>query len=111
MGAFFTAVLAKIAALVGWFGKLFVAVFVAAWDFIRDAAVWPFEQVLTIAKTAVSKIDVSGVSGSIGSWGALPGEVLNILALLGVGTAIGIISAAIGIRLVLQLIPFVRLGS
>lgn len=111
MGAFFTAVIAKIVGLTVWIGKLFVSVFVAAWDFVRDAAVWPFEQLLTIVKTALSRIDVSGVSGSIGVWGTLPAEVINILALLGVGTAIAIISAAIVIRLGLQLIPFVRLGS
>lgn len=111
MGAFFSALIAKIVGFAEWFGRLFVAVFVAAWDFVRDALTWPFEQIMELVQSAVESINVSGVSGSVGVWGQLPGEVLNVLGVLGVGTAIGIISAAIVIRLGLQLIPFVRLGS
>lgn len=111
MGAFFSSIIAKIVGISEWIGRLFVAVFVAAWDFIRDAVCWPFEQLLTLVQTALAAIDVSGVSGQIGVWGSIPGDVLNILGLLGVGTAIAIITSAIGVRLALQLIPFVRLGS
>ena len=111
MVAGFTLLLAKIVALAKWFDDLFVAIFKAAWDFIRDAFCWPFEQLLEIVVSAVNAIDVSGFDGAIGAWGDLPGEVINILALIGVPVAMGIISAAIAIRLGLQLIPFVRLGS
>ena len=111
MAAGFTMLLAKIAAWAKWWGDLFVAVFVALWDFIRDAACWPFEQALKIAVSALQAIDTSALSGSLQSWGSLPGEVLNVLGLLGVGTALTIIGAAITIRFGLQLIPFVRLGS
>lgn len=111
MSAAFSILFAKITAVVEWFGALFVAVFVALWDFIRDAVCWPFEQIMDIVVSAVSAIDMSGISSQVGSWGALPGELLNILGLLGVGTAASIIVAAIGVRLLLQLIPFVRLGS
>ena len=111
MGAFFTALLAKFAALVEWFGKLFVAVFKAAWDFIRDALTWPIEQLLDVAKSALEAIDVSGITTNLNAWGSLPSEVSNILGLLGAGTAINIIASAIAVRLVLQLIPFVRLGT
>ena len=111
MGAFFTAILAKVTGFAAWVIKLIQAVILACWDFVRDMLTWPFEQILDIAKKAIDSINVSGVSGSVGVWGQLPGEVLNILGVLGVGTAIGIISSAIAIRLVLQLIPFVRLGN
>lgn len=111
MAVGFTLLLAKIAAVISWFSALFVAVFVAGWDFIKDAFSWLFEQVLKVSISAISAIDVSGLNGYISAAGTLPAEILNILGLLGVGTAISIISAAIGIRLVLQLIPFVRLGS
>lgn len=110
MGAFFSALLAKIAAIAKWFGDLFVAVFVALWDLLKDGFSWCFEQVMDVAIDAVSSIDVSGIS-TAGGWGSLPAEVINILALIGVGEATTIIVAAIGIRLVLQLIPFTRLGS
>ena len=111
MAAAFTMLFAKIAAVLKWFGELFVKCFVAVWDLVCDAACWPFEQVMKIATETVETIDLSGIMGYVSQAGSLPGEILNILALLGVGTCISIIAAAIGIRLLLQLIPFTRLGS
>lgn len=111
MAAAFTMLFAKIAAIVKWFGSLFVAVFVAAWDFIRDAACWPFEQAMDIAVSAAQSLPLDGLSTQATAWGGLPAEILNVMGLIGVGTAVSIIAAAIGIRLVLQLIPFTRLGS
>lgn len=110
MAAAFSMLLAKIAAALAWIGDLFKAVFVALWDLLSDAASWVFDQVLGVAVSAVSAVDTSGLSAAVG-WGSLPAEVINILALLGVAQAVAIIVAAIGIRLVLQLIPFTRLGS
>jgi hypothetical protein len=106
-----TFILAKISAALGWIGKLFIAVFLAGWDFIRDAFAWVFEEVCKVAIAAVGAIDVSGLSGAAGWWGSVPAEVLNIAGLVGIGEALGIIFAAILIRITLQLIPFVRLGS
>lgn len=110
MGGMFTLLFAKIAAVVKWFADLFVSVFVSVWDMVKDAFSWLFEQVLTVAISAVGAIDTSALSG-LGGWGSIPGDILNVLGLLGVGTAVSIISAAILIRIALQLIPFVRLGS
>lgn len=103
--------LAKIAALVGWFGRLFVAVFKAAWDMVTDVVCWALEGLLSVAVTLVSSLDLGGITASLSGWGSIPGEVLNVLGLLGAGQAATIIVSAIGIRLVLQLIPFTRLGS
>ena len=96
--------------MIQWIGQLFKDVFKAAWDIIKDAFAWLVEQILDVVISAVSAIDVSGLE-SVQGWGELPSEVLNVLGLLGIGAASGVIVAAIGIRLVLQLIPFVRLGS
>lgn len=94
-----------------WIGDLFTDVFLAAWDFFMDGVCWVFDKLLDLALSAVSGLNVSAISGAVSAWGSIPPEVMNILSLLNVGTAIAIISAAITIRLVLQLIPFVRLGS
>jgi hypothetical protein len=110
LGGFFSAIIAKFSAIVQWFSDLAVAVFVSLWDIFKDLYSWLFDQVMSVASTAITAIDVSALSG-VGAWGAAPAEVMNILALLGVGQAVTIITAAIGIRLALQLIPFVRLGS
>ena len=111
MAAAFSILFSKIAAVIEWLGALYVAVFVALWDFIRDAFCWPFEQLMDIVVSSIQAIDMSGLSAQVGAWGTLPAEVLNILGLLGIGIASAIIVSAIGVRLVLQLIPFVRLGS
>lgn len=103
--------LAKIVGLAEWFGRLFVAVFQALWDMVTDVFCWVFDGMLGIAVDALSAIDTSAISGWSAAWSSFPAEVLNILQLLGVGTAMGIIAAAITIRFTLQLIPFVRLGS
>lgn len=110
MGGLFTLLFSKIAAVIQWFADLAIAIFVAAWDFITDAFCWAFEQLLKVATSALTAIDFSALA-SYSAGATLPGEILNILGLLGVGTAITIIIAAITIRLGLQLIPFVRLGS
>lgn len=111
MVAGFTMLLAKIVAALVWIGELFVAVFVAIWDWIRDAVCWPFEQIMEIAVAAIQALDLSGITAHVSAWGSLPGEIINVLGLLGVGEASAIIVAAITLRLLLQLIPFVRLGS
>ena len=111
MSAFFSMLLAKITAVLAWIGDLFVAVFVALWDLVKDAFAWLFEQVLKVAISAIGAIDTSAINAYAAQVGTLPAELLNILGLLGVGTAISIITAAILIRMGLQLIPFVRLGS
>jgi hypothetical protein len=111
MGGLFTTLFAKIASVVEWVGKLWVAIFVAAWDILRDCFAWVLEEMMKLVVAAVGTLDISGITTNLGAWGQVPAEVMNILGLLGVGTAIAIISAAIGIRLLLQLIPFTRLGS
>jgi hypothetical protein len=104
-------ILAKVVAALKWLGMLVAACFTAGWDFIRDAATWIFEEALKLAVSAMSAIDVSGMSSAGQWWGSLPAEIMNMLGLVGFPIAMGIIMAAVAIRLVLQLIPFTRLGS
>lgn len=112
MGAALSLIISKIVGIAAWFGDLFVAVFVALWDVVKDAFSWLFDQVMSVAVSAITAIDVTGLTSSaLGGWGSLPSELLNILILCGVGVAIKIITAAILVRMGLQLIPFVRLGS
>lgn len=103
--------IAKLVAAVKWVGELFKAVFVAAWDFIRDAFVWIFDELLKLVVSAMGSLDVSGMSSAGQWWGGLPSEILGMLGLVGFDIAMALIISAIGIRLVLQLIPFTRLGS
>lgn len=111
MGGLFTTLFAKISAVIAWFAALAIAVFVSLYDLVKDGFSWVFEQVMKVVVSGVSSVDVSAMTNYAASASTLPSSLLNILGLLGVGTAIGIITAAILMRLVLQLIPFTRLGS
>jgi hypothetical protein len=88
-----------------------MGVFTAAWDFIRDGVCWLFESVWDVAISVLSSVNVSGITAQLGAWGNLPPEVTSVLAASGVGPALSVIAAALLIRMLLQLIPFVRLGS
>lgn len=103
--------IAKLAAAVKWIGLLFVAVFTALWDILRDVPAWILDELMQLATTAITAIDVSAFSSLGQWWSGLPSEIMNMLGLLGFGEAMGIIVAAILVRMALQLIPFVRLGS
>jgi len=101
----------RIVEVVQWFSDLFVAVFSALFDLLKDAICWVLEQFLHIAVNLLGSIDVSGLTGYSGAWGSLPADIINIMGLLGFGPAAAIIVSASLIRLYLQLVPFTRLGS
>ncbi|MBF5006636.1 DUF2523 family protein [Diaphorobacter caeni] len=97
--------------LFSWFGDIFVAIFKAAWDFLGDGVCWVLEQLLGVAVSAANALDLSGLQGHASDWSIMPPEIVNVMQLSGLSVAVPIVVAAIGIRLILQLIPFTRLGS
>lgn len=111
VGQFVSMILAKFAAVVQWIAAALTNIFVSLWLIFTDIFSWLFEQVLTVAISGIGSLNVAGLTGYVSSVGTMPAQILNVLGLLGIGTAISIISAAITIRLALQLIPFTRLGS
>lgn len=129
IGDFFTTLLKRISEFATFIKQLFLSIintlkafaqfnldcltqlFVDAWEIITDQPVWVFDKLLDLVLSAVQQLDVSGISQAIGAFGQLPAEIVNMLGLIGVGEALGIITTALIIRLILQLIPFVRLGS
>jgi len=111
MEGLFGQILAKLTAIVAWIGSLFKAVFVAIWEVLKDLVCWAVDSLLSIVISAVGALDLSGLDQYSQTWSTLPAEVLRALGALRVAEASAIIVVAIGIRLVLQLIPFTRLGS
>jgi hypothetical protein len=107
----FTRLFSKVTQVLTWIGELWKAIFLAGWDFIKDGFCWALESLLKIAVGAVQAVNVGGITENMSVWGSIPANVLEVCAALGLGTAFAIITAAIGVRLVLQLIPFTRLGS
>lgn len=96
-------------AIVGWFAALFADLF----ELLTDVFLWILEQVLTLVKTAIENIP--GLDGLaeliVSSWNLVPSEVRDLAFRLGAAEVTAIIVAALIVRLLLQLIPFVRLGS
>lgn len=104
-------VLDKIVAAVKWFGDLFVEVFKALWLIFQDAVCWVLESIIRLVVTIIGGIDFSALASYGGGWAGLPGNIVEVMSAIGISQAVGIIVSAIGIRIVLQLVPFTRLGS
>lgn len=112
MGSFFSLLYAKISGLAGFFILLAIAFFAALWFFGTDLACWVFEQIMSIAVSALNGFNVDfSIFNPAQYISALPSEITNIFGLLGLGQALAILLSAVIIRITLQLIPFTRLGS
>ncbi len=111
MGAFFTTILQRIAEFANFIINLVKAVFNAAYAMFIDLASFVFDSVLSIAITALMTIDLSAILQFTGLWNQIPANVIEVLSAVGLGSAFTIIASAIVTRLILQLIPFTRLGS
>lgn len=112
LGSFFSAVLAKFVGLATFIGALMVAAFAAWWLLGTDLAAWVVEQMLDAVIAILGSIEIDTELFNPGSYiSALPPEITNMLGIIRIGEALAIISAAIVAKVLLQLIPFTRLGS
>jgi hypothetical protein len=102
---------AKLDAIWQWFADVVVDFFTALWDVVVDAVSYLFEQVLSLAVAAANGLNLSGITANFGAFSSLPSGMLEVIQATGVGAALAVVAVALGIRFVLQLIPFVRLGS
>lgn len=105
--------------LAGWFNSvlawvvaLLQSVFGGLWTMVTDLLLWGLDQLLNLVVYIVNGLtwNFSGFS-PVQYWNALSPDLLNALNLLGVPIALGLIVAALTIRFILQIIPFVRWGS
>jgi hypothetical protein len=86
-------------------------VFTSLLVMLKDVLLWVLDQLLSLATSLLGTVDLTPITQNLGVFQQIPPEVLNILGLCGFAQCMVIIGAAIAIRIVLQLIPFVRLGS
>lgn len=114
----FTSIYNAIKAIYNFFASFFENlanfvkdIFISIWDLVKDFFYWIFDTMINLVVLAVESIDVSGITSQTGAFGSLPAEILNVAGLLHLGTCMTIIFSAITVRLILQLIPFTRLGS
>ena len=79
---------------------------------LKDISIW-----LMVELMSVSRVLLDGFSGVFESLDltqyltALPSDVTNVMGLCGIGNCTSIIVSCLLVRLLMQLIPFVRLGS
>nr|WP_314898794.1 DUF2523 family protein [uncultured Deefgea sp.] len=108
---FLIAIISKIVEHAAWTAVMVAIIFACLWLLATDFGKWAFEQLLDLLIYMLKgfSIDLSFLSPS--KYVSIPPEVSNMLGLLGIDTALGIILAAILVKIVLQLIPFTRLGS
>ncbi|MEZ8020048.1 DUF2523 family protein [Vibrio splendidus] len=94
------------------FLDLCLSILLSLWDMLIDLLCSIFEVVFDLV---VSIVD--GLGGVFSSFGLLqylnmlPEDMLNVMSLVGANEASAIIVSAVVVRFILQLIPFVRLGS
>lgn len=82
------------------------------YDMGQDGVCWVFESCLDIVISALGAMD--GLFDSLDVFqyiGAIPPDVKSAMSALNLGQATAMIVSAITIRIMLQLIPFTRLGS
>lgn len=103
----------KIGDFIDWLFKLFPRLVEAFFTMLKDVFLWCIEQILGLVSYLIDGISGfdSIIAAAGGIWSGIPPEALQVMQAIGLGTALGIIGTAILIRIALQLIPFVRLGS
>lgn len=91
---------------------LIYSIYISIRDILFDIPLWIFDEIFKLGNLAIHSIlqlfkpfDLSNYLTFI------PPEVSWVLSMIGFPQCLAIIASAISIRLVLQLIPFTRLGS
>lgn len=87
-------------------------ILLSLYDMFKDVFIWIYDSVLGLIASILNGIGNLFDGLNVAQYfEAIPADVANVMSLIGFGQATGIIIGAITIRLILQLIPFTRLGS
>ncbi|GAB1086090.1 MAG: hypothetical protein SStaTSB_41020 [Shewanella algae] len=79
---------------------------------LYDIPVWLFSEIMSLSRYAITQVLALFEPIDLGQYlTGIPPEVSWTLSMVGLPQCLGIITSAIVIRMILQLIPFTRLGS
>ena len=92
------------------FTYFFESFFLTLWDLSKEVFFFIFDSVLELVVHILVLLDFD-ISFLDPCQSGITAEIANILGLIGLGEAFAIIISAITIRILLQLVPFTRLGS
>lgn len=94
--------------LVDYFYRLVLTFF----DFFKDFFWWILDNLFGVVVAIINGIDFGlDAINPINYISSIPPETMHYMSLCGFNECISIIVIALGIRFLLQIIPFVRLGS
>jgi hypothetical protein len=84
----------------------------SVFDMLKDLFYWLMEQLFTVGILILEGVG-SLISGlSVAQYiSALPSQTAHTMSIIGISEAMGMVITCLGIRFLLQLIPFVRWGS
>lgn len=96
-----------------WFFALVMAVINTFVAMLQDLVCWVVDQFLAVAVYVMGlfNFEFLGDTSVSEAFDQLPATLVNVLWVLGLPHALVLVTIAIGIRLLLQLVPFTRLGS
>lgn len=82
-------------------------------NLLQDLICWILDELFAVVVWLITLLPSPDTSGDtfFSRFSDLPAEILNVVFYLHIPQCVSIILAALGIRLLLQLIPFTRLGS
>lgn len=103
--------------VVGWINYFFEvlkniisAVFVDVWEVFKDFGLFVFDEILKIFDWVVADLIsplMPDLSGAPSWWAGLGSDLLNLAGYVNIDTALGLVIAALTIRLILNFIPFI----
>lgn len=101
-----------LAGLPAWLLAVVIAAFTSMSDLGKDILCWFIDDAFVLVEVILNSIPANVVNFDPAPYfSALPADLVNAASYIHLPAALGLIVAALGIRFVLQLIPFVRLGS
>lgn len=81
-------------------------------NLLFDIPIWLFDQIMTLSEYAISQVFSLFAPMDLGQYiSNIPPTAAWVMSMVGLPQCLSIIVGAICIRLILQLIPFTRLGS
>lgn len=105
------ALIDSLACILSWVAQAFTQVFVDLFEAASDLLVFLFDKAGDLVLSALGSFDWQWLLEAGGFWYSLPPVAIDVVSAIGLPQAFGIVLAAALVRFVLQLIPFVRLGS
>ena len=94
------------------FVDFFYSIIISLVEMLKDLFFWLYETVTDALLVLVNSLsDIFDIFDITSYLSALPADTINIMGLIGIDTISSMIVSCLLVRFILQLIPFVRLGS